>query len=82
MSALAFVFAVGISAWWITKDEEEKTDFVSPEHHGKYFWLVHILGWSSAALFVSFDMFHPSVVCFISVTAGCTSASNTSVSFP
>ncbi|KAF5315301.1 hypothetical protein D9619_007185 [Psilocybe cf. subviscida] len=52
MSALAFVFAVGISAWWITKDEEEKTDFVSPEHHGKYFWLVHILGWSSAALFL------------------------------
>ena len=48
--ALAFVFVVGVAAWWVT-DHEEESDFINPDQEKKW-WLIQLLGWSSALLFV------------------------------
>ena len=52
-AALAFVTAVGITAWWITKDNED-SDFTRPDppKKGTKWWIIQALGWSSALLFV------------------------------
>jgi len=49
--ALAFVVGVGVAAWWITTDDKEKSDFIKPDQEKKW-WLIQLLGWSSALLFV------------------------------
>ena len=48
--ALAFVVVVGVAAWWVT-DNEEKSDFMKPDQ-GMKWWIIQLLGWSSALLFV------------------------------
>jgi hypothetical protein len=48
--ALAFVVLVGVAAWWVTNHEEE-SDFINPDQEKKW-WLIQLLGWSSALLFV------------------------------
>ncbi|KDR82764.1 hypothetical protein GALMADRAFT_275861 [Galerina marginata CBS 339.88] len=50
IAALLFVVAVGITAWWITKDEE--TDLVDHPSVGQKWWYIQVLGWSSASLFL------------------------------
>jgi len=53
ISALSFVVAVGVAAWWVTKDED--TSLVDPaeEEPKEIMWLyIQLLGWSSALLFV------------------------------
>jgi len=52
-AALAFVIVVGLMAWWITTDEEDQGfNHPSPTLENKKWWIVQILGWSSAFLFV------------------------------
>ena len=48
--ALAFVIVVGVAAWWVT-DNDEKSDFIKP-YQKKKWWIIQLLGWSSALLFV------------------------------
>ena len=48
--ALAFVVVVGVAAWWVT-DNEEKSNFNKPDQEKKW-WIIQLLGWSSALLFV------------------------------
>ena len=48
--ALAFVVVVGVAAWWVT-DNEEKSDFIKPDQENNW-WIIQLLGWSSALLFV------------------------------
>ena len=55
--ALAFVIVVGVAAWWVT-DNEEKSDFIKPDQ-GMKWWVIQLLGWSSALLFVRV-YFYPS----------------------
>jgi solute carrier family 66 (lysosomal lysine-arginine transporter), member 1 len=55
--ALAFVVVVGVAAWWVT-DNEEKSDFIKPDE-GMKWWIIQLLGWSSALLFVRV-YFYPS----------------------
>ncbi|KAF8964378.1 PQ loop repeat-domain-containing protein [Flammula alnicola] len=52
VSALAFVVAVGVAAWWITKEHEQERDLVNPAESGKLWWTIQLLGWSSATLFL------------------------------
>jgi hypothetical protein len=48
--ALAFVIFVGVAAWWITdNDNEEESDFIKSDQD---WWIIQLLGWSSALLFV------------------------------
>ena len=54
--ALAFVVVVGVAAWWIT--DNEKSDFIKPDQ-GMKWWIIQLLGWSSALLFVRV-YFYPS----------------------
>ncbi|KAF9533210.1 PQ loop repeat-domain-containing protein [Crepidotus variabilis] len=49
-AALVFIVAVGITAWWITKKNED-SDFAGHNSDNKKWWLVQSLGWSSAVLF-------------------------------
>jgi solute carrier family 66 (lysosomal lysine-arginine transporter), member 1 len=48
--ALAFVVVVGVAAWWVT-DNDETSDLIKPDQEKKW-WIVQLLGWSSALLFV------------------------------
>lgn len=48
--ALAFVVVVGVAAWWVA-DNDEKSDFIKPDQ-GLEWWIIQLLGWSSALLFV------------------------------
>jgi hypothetical protein len=49
LAALTFVVTVGLMAWWITQNEEDKNLF--PMGKEKW-WTIQALGWSSALLFV------------------------------
>lgn len=50
--ALAFIVVVGVAAWWVTDtDNEEKSDFIKSDQESKW-WIIQLLGWSSALLFV------------------------------
>ena len=73
--SLAFVVAVGIAAWWVT-DNEEKSDFIKPDHEDNWL-IIQLLGWSSALLFVRV-YFYPSgaIDDFISASARCTHPTN------
>lgn len=51
LTALAFVVAVGLLAWWITQDKEDKNLLHSPISREQW-WTIQVLGWSSALLFV------------------------------
>ncbi|PPQ76620.1 hypothetical protein CVT24_011324 [Panaeolus cyanescens] len=52
-SALSFVVAVGVAAWWITKDRDgDESHFAEPSQGDGKFWVIQTLGWSSASLFV------------------------------
>jgi amino acid permease len=73
--ALAFVVVVGVAAWWVTSNEE-KSDFIKPDQENNW-WIIQLLGWSSALLFVRV-YFYPSgaIDDFISASARCTHPAN------
>jgi len=50
-TALVFVVAVGLMAWWITYDDEG-TDLTQPALDSTKWWLIQVFGWTSALLFV------------------------------
>ncbi|TFK40840.1 PQ loop repeat-domain-containing protein [Crucibulum laeve] len=49
-SALLFVIAVGVSAWWLSNDVQETSVPEIPENETP--WSVQILGWTSAVLYL------------------------------
>lgn len=57
--ALAFVVVVGVAAWWVI-DNEEKSGFIKPDQ-GKKWWIIQLLGWSSALLFVRVYFYLPAL---------------------
>lgn len=52
--ALGFVFATGVTAWWISNHSTSKHR-PAPDHpsEGKLTWTIQILGWTSAVLYLS-----------------------------
>ena len=50
LGALAFVVVVGVAAWWVTGNEGN-SDFIKPDQENEW-WIIQLLGWSSALLFV------------------------------
>ena len=50
-TALVFVIAVGLMAWWISYDDEG-TDLTQPAPDPTKWWLIQAFGWTSALLFV------------------------------
>jgi hypothetical protein len=57
--AIAFVVVVGVAAWWVT-DNDEKSDFIIPDQEKKW-WIIQLLGWSSALLFVRVYLILPEI---------------------
>lgn len=57
ISALIFVFGVGVVAWWVSHDMQETDGLKTPEKGDG--WLTQVLGWSSAALYVRASLFVP-----------------------
>ena len=78
--ALAFVVCVGVAAWWVAGNED-KSDFIKPDQE-KSWWIIQLLGWSSALLFVRV-YFYPfgAIDDFISASARCTHPANMLVAF-
>lgn len=75
--ALAFVVCVGVAAWWVTGDEE-KSDFIKPDQENNW-WIIQLLGWSSALLFVRVYRYPSGAIDdFISASARCTHPANMS----
>ncbi|KAF4617910.1 hypothetical protein D9613_005900 [Agrocybe pediades] len=55
MASLLFVTAVGIAAWWVTRDEDTSLASLTEEEsqpQGSKWLYIQLLGWSSAALFL------------------------------
>jgi hypothetical protein len=51
--ALIFVFSTGVLAWWISRNAEKTEE--PPKHPtATVGWIVQILGWTSAVLYVRF----------------------------